>query len=102
VSDDVVAGLLDDMQEYYEAFDFFPLYQLGWALRRGQPMTDHMRDLARQAYDTFTATRRTQVVWTRWPIDLDTAWPVAPGTPLEFDLDPDGDVDEPLQVLVPG
>jgi hypothetical protein len=40
-------------------------------------------------------------VWTRWPIDLEQAWPVEEDTPLDFDLDPDQDVSIPLQVLVP-
>ncbi len=36
-----------------------------------------------------------------WPIDLERARPLEPGTPLDFDLDPDSPVDVPLQVLVP-
>ena len=101
MSAEIVAGLLDDMEEYYGAFDHFPLYLLGWSLRNGAPMTDRMKALARQAYDEFTSRHATQVVWTRWPIDLDNAWPLEPGAELDFDLDPDAPVSEPMQVLVP-
>jgi len=97
----IVAGLLDDMEEYYGAFDHYPLYQLGWSLRQGGPMTQHMKDLAQRAYDQFTSRHATKVVWTPWPIDLERARPLEPGTPLDFDLDPDSPVDVPLQVLVP-
>jgi hypothetical protein len=101
VNGDITAGLLDDMEEYYGAFDHYPLYLLGWSLRNGGPMTDHMTELAQQAYDEFTSRHSTRVVWTRWPIDLESAWPLEPDAELEFDLDPDQSVDIPLQVLVP-
>ena len=97
----IVAGLVDDMEEYWDAFEEFPLYQLGWSLRDGAPMTAAMVALAQQAYDEFTSRHPTRVVLTPWPIDLDQAEPLAPGTPLDFDLDPDGPVGTPLQVLVP-
>jgi len=101
VSAEVVAGLVDDMEEYFDAFEHFPLYQLGWSLRNGRPMTEPMHELARRAYDEFTSRHRTKVVWVPWPIDLDQARAVDPGTALDFDLDPDSPVDVELQVLVP-
>jgi hypothetical protein len=101
VSAQIIAGLLDDMEESYGASGYLPLYELGWSLRDGTPMTERMKDLARQAYDEFTSRHTTKVVWTRWPIDLDNAWPLQPGEELDFDLDPEQSVDIPLQVLVP-
>ena len=98
---DIIAGLLDDMEEYYGAFHHYPLYQLGWSLRNGAPMTPHMIELAQQAYDEFTSRHRTKVVWVPWPLAIEEARPLEPGTPLDFDLDPDASVDVPLQVLVP-
>ena len=32
MSADIIAHLLDEMEEYYGAFDHFPLYLLGWEL----------------------------------------------------------------------
>jgi hypothetical protein len=101
VSAQIVAGLLDDMEESYGACGYLPLHELGWSLRDGAPMTQRMTSLARQAYDEFTSRHATKVVWTRWPIDLDHAWPLGPGDELDFDLDPGQSVETPLQVLVP-
>jgi hypothetical protein len=101
VSAAIIAGLLDDMEESYGACGYLPLYELGWSLRNGGPMTDEMKQLARQAYDEFTCRHATKVMWVRWPIDLDQAWPTSQDDELDFDLDPDGSLDVPLQVVVP-
>jgi hypothetical protein len=101
VNGDIVSGLLDDMEEYYGAFDHYPLYLLGWSLRNGGPMTDRMAELAQQAYIEFTSRHPTKVVWVPWPLPLEQARNLDPGTPLDFDLDPDSPIDEPLQVIVP-
>lgn len=101
MSAEIVVGLLDDMEEEFTHFGCFALYQLGWSLRDGRAMTDEMRRTARSAYDEFTRRHATRLVWARWPIDLSATWPVMADEPLEFDSDPDGPVDEPLQVLVP-
>jgi hypothetical protein len=101
VSAEIVAGLLDDMEESYGACGYLPLYELGWSLRNGAPMTQRMKVLARQALDEFTSRHATKVMWTHWPIDLDNAWPLGPEDELDFDLDPDQSVELPLQVLVP-
>jgi len=103
VSESVATLLVAEMEEYFEHFDHFPLYHLTWVLRgQGPAMTpDEMRAAAQIAYDDFRSRHKIRVVWTRWPIDLETAWPVEDGTPLDFDLDPDQDVSIPLQVLVP-
>jgi hypothetical protein len=101
VSANIIAGLLDDMEESYAANGHLPLYELGWSLRNGRPMTTAMIALAQQAYDEFTSRHRTRVVLTPWPIDLDSSEPLPPDTPLDFDLDPDAPVGALLQVLVP-
>lgn len=101
MSAEIIAGLLDDMEEDFRLFSCVELYLLGWSLRKGAPMTDQMRALARQAYDEFTSRHATRVVWTRWPTDPDNTWPLGPDDELEFDLDPDGPPNGPLQILVP-
>lgn len=99
----VTTLLVGEMEEYFQHFEHFPLYHLTWVLRGQRPAmgSEEMRATAQAAYDDFTSRHQVRVVWTRWPIDLETAWPVEPGTPLDFDLDPDQDVSIPLQVLVP-
>ena len=101
MSAQIIAGLLDDMEESYGANGYLPLYELGWSLRNGAPMTERLNALARRAYDEFTSHQATKVVWTRWPIDLDKAWPLGPDDELDYDLDPDQSAETPLQVLVP-
>jgi hypothetical protein len=101
VSDETIEGLLDEMEEYYGAFDHFPLYLLGWQLNDGSRTVAEKHELARQAFDTFTGRHPSKVVWVKWPLDLDHARPMEPGTPLDFELDPDGPGDAILQVLVP-
>jgi hypothetical protein len=101
VSAEIIARLLENMEEYYGAFDHYPLYQLGWSLRDGAPMTERMHEIAQQAYDEFTSRHPTKVVWVPWPLALEKALPLEPGTPLDFDLDPDSPTDELMQVLVP-
>jgi hypothetical protein len=98
---DHVTRLLDDMEEYYEHFEHYPLYLLGWSLNSRSLSAEQKHALARRAYDGFTSRHPTKVVWSRWPIDLGTVWQLEPDTELDFDLDPDQSVDVPLQVLVP-
>jgi hypothetical protein len=101
VNADVIAHLLDEMEEYYGAFDYFPLYQLGWHLNDKPRTAEEKHALAQAAFDQFSARHAIEVVWVPWPTDLEKARPLEPGTPLDFDLDPEGSVDTPLQVLVP-
>ena len=101
MSSAAVQQLLDEMEEEYTNFGYVALYQLGWQLNDGTRSRAEKDALAQEAYDRFTARHATRVVWSLWPIDLAAASPVEPGTPLEFDMDPDGPLDEPLQVLVP-
>ena len=101
MSAEIVAHLLDEMEEYYGAFDHFPLYLLGWELNDGSRTVAEKHDLARQAFDAFTAGHPSKVVWVRWPLDMERARPLEPGAPLDFELDPDGPSDALLQVLVP-
>lgn len=101
--DDDVRELLEDSEESFWAMDYLPMYEFAWTVRgfgRGHT-PDEVVEISRAAYDLFVERHTLKRVWTRWPIDLDAAWPVEPGTPLDFDLDPDEDVSVPLQVLVP-
>ncbi len=98
---EVIAHLLDEMEEYYGAFDHFPLYLLGWELNNGIRTPEEKHALAQEAYDVFTSRHSTKIVWVPWPLDLEKARPFEPGTTLDFDLDPDSPIDIPLQVLVP-
>jgi hypothetical protein len=99
---EIVATLIDEIAEYFGAFDHFPLYQLGWHLNGLRPTAspEEKRALALRAFETYTAGREVMVVWTRWPIELAEASPLEVGTELDFDLDPDEDISVPLQVLV--
>ena len=97
----IVAKLLDEMDEYYSHFDHFPLYLLGWTLNGEQVLPEKKRELAQQAFDEFTASHPSKVVWVPWPLVLEQARPLEPGTPLDFDLDPEGSGEVLLQVLVP-
>lgn len=101
MSADIVTELLDEMEEYYGAFDYFPLYQLGWHLNDRPRTHEEKHELAKQAFDVFASRHRVQVVWVPWPTDLTKAVPLEPGTSLEFDLDPDSPLDRMMQVLVP-
>jgi hypothetical protein len=101
VSAEIVAHLLDEMEEYYGAFDHYPLYLLGWELNDQKRTAEQKHQLARQAYEEFTSRHTTKIVWVPWPLDLAQARPFEPGTPLDFDLDPEGPADVLLQVLVP-
>jgi hypothetical protein len=101
VSADVIAHLLDEMEEYYGTFDYFPLYQLGWHLNDRPRSAEEKHHLAKQAFDEFATRHRIKVVWVPWPTDLTKAVSLEPGTPLDFDLDPDSPLDQLMQVLVP-
>jgi len=98
---EIVAELLEEMDEYFSHFDHFPLYLLGWTLNGAGVSPEQKRDLAQQAFDQFTAARPSKVVWVPWPLVLEQARPLEPDTPLDFDLDPEGSGDVLLQVLVP-
>jgi len=101
VSAEIIANLLDEMEEYYGAFDYFPLYQLGWHLNDKPRTVEEKHALARRAFDEFASRHSIKVVWVPWPTNLEQAVPLEPGTPLDFDLDPEGPADVMLQVLVP-
>ena len=101
VSAQIVAGLLDDMEESFGANGYLPALRAGLVAPQRRPHDGTMNALARRAYDEFTSRHATKVVWTRWPIDLDKAWPLGPDDELDFDLDPDQSAETPLQVLVP-
>jgi hypothetical protein len=100
--DEVITLLIGEIDEYWEHFEHFPLYQLTWAQDRGfEPATQQMIVRAQRALDAFRADHPSRVVWSRWPIDLEGAWPVEPDATLEFDLDPEAPASGPLMILVP-
>jgi len=101
VNSEIVAHLVAEMDHYFEAFDHFPLYLLGWELNDGSRTVAEKHDLAKQAFEQFTAAHPSTVVLVRWPLDLEQTQPLPPGTPLDFELDPEGPSDSLLQVLVP-
>ena len=101
MSAEVIAHLLDEMEEYYDSFEYFPLYLLGWELNDGARTAEQKQALAQQAFEAFTSRHPTKVVWVPWPLDLEKARPFEPGTPLDFDLDPDSPDRHTMQVLVP-
>ena len=101
MSAEIIAHLLDEMEEYYGAFDYYPLYLLGWQLNDG-------RRTAEEKHDSGSAgVRRVHLApfhqGRLGPVAdrLGAGRPLAPGTPLDFDLDPDSPTDIPMQVLVP-
>ena len=101
--EDDVRELLDDLEESLWAMDYLPMYEFAWTVRgfhRGHSPTE-IKSICQAGYDEFTRTHQLRLVWSKWPIDIEDARPVEPGTPLDFDLDPEGDVSTPLMVLVP-
>ena len=101
MSAEIVAHLLAEMEDYYGSFEHFPLYLLGWELNDGSRTVAEKHELAQAALDVFTRRHPSKVVLVRWPLDLTHTQPLTPGTPLDFELDPDGPSDVLLQVLVP-
>jgi hypothetical protein len=100
VDDHVIAGLLDDMEEYWDAFEHYPLYLLTWGQGRGsEPATELMLARARRALDAFRAAHPARLVWAHSPAQLEPNRPVEPGGTLVLDRAPDSD--EPMMVLVP-
>lgn len=95
--------LLMDLDETLEAQGYIPLYDFAWTLRgyeRGlQP--SEIEQISHEAYAELTSRSPMVLMWTTWPNDVDKAWPAEEGTELDFDLDPDEPVDEPLLLLVP-
>ena len=79
------------------------MYEFAWTVRgfHRDHSPEQIVQICQAAYDEFTRRHRLRLVWSRWPTDLENAWPADPDTPLDFDLDPDGDVSTPLLVLVP-
>ena len=69
MSAEIIAHLLDEMEEYYGAFDHFPLYLLGWDLN------DRVSHSPRKETSSPAGVRRvhgaspTKVVWVAWPLD---------------------------------
>ena len=96
--------LVVDLEETIEGQGWLPMYDFMWTLR-GYDLdltTEQMLSLCADVHAELIVKHRLRLVWTNWPIDIDDAWTAGPGTKLDFDLDPDASVDEPLLVLIPG
>ena len=101
MSAEIVAHLVAEIDEYYEAFDHFPLYLLGWELNDGLRTVEQKHELAQRALDEFRASHPSKVVLVKWPLDLEHTRPLEPGAPLDFELDPEGPSEATIHVLVP-
>jgi hypothetical protein len=96
--------LLLDLATSLEREGSLPLYTFAWSLRsqdRGLREED-IGVLARRAYDLLTRTRALRLEWVTYA-DPVHGQPAAPGTPLDFELHPDLDLEapEPFLALVP-
>jgi hypothetical protein len=96
-------NLVMDLEETIEGQGWLPMYDFAWTLR-GYDLdltAEQIQTLSIDVHAELVAKYGLRLVWTNWPIDIDEAWPAEPGTALDFDLDPDGSVNDPLLVLVP-
>lgn len=100
---DVVATLLDEVEEELEACGILGLYHFTWTLRglRAGVPDEEFPDICRAAYAHLRSRHALTLVWVRWPMRVEEASPVEPGTPLNFDIDPDAPVSTPMLALVP-
>ena len=99
----LVDRLLDDVQEEYDFDHVLPLYVFAWSLAgMGVDRSDpEFNVICRRTYDTFVERHPDlRLVWVPWPIDVAQARPVAPGTTIDLDLDPEAPTDTPLLALV--
>ena len=80
MSAEIIAHLLDEMEEYYGAFDYYPLYQFSAGISTTKPRTTRARSAnwLDRRIDEFTSRHSTKVVWVPWPTDLEQADPLAP------------------------
>ncbi|WP_211357316.1 hypothetical protein [Nocardioides rubriscoriae] len=96
------AELVMDLEETLEAQGYLPMYDFVWTLRgygKGLDLAQ-MNALSFDVYEELMDRYSLRLMWATWPIDTGAAWPADPKTPLDFDLDPDGPLSEPLLVLV--
>ena len=98
----VPSGVLEDLEEILDAEGLLPLYQVAWTLSGSVDRDDdRFVGLCREVFDSFCARHPDlRLVWVPWPIDVAQARPVAPGTAIDLDLDPDAPADTPLLALV--
>ena len=93
---------LEDLDEEIESMGHVLVGHFFWILRGLRlGLTDaEMLDLSRAAYPVVCERYDLRLVWSYWPTHVRPTWPAAEGTPLEFDLDPEGSGTDPLLVLV--
>ena len=66
VSAEIIAHLLDEMEEYYGAFDHYPLYQFSAGISTTSVRTTRARSTSSGSsrhIDEFTSRHSTKVVW---------------------------------------
>lgn len=94
--------LLMDLTETVESQGYLPMYDFAWTLR-GYATGLDPEDVAAISMDVYKELVRKyplQLMWTMWPIDTERAWAAEDDTTLDFDLDPQSPLDQPLLVLV--
>ncbi|MDO9456589.1 hypothetical protein [Nocardioides sp.] len=98
----LLEDFLSEIQETLESEGVILVGHFVWILRgmeRGLN-TSEMLQLSGEAYSVVRQRYDVQLMWTDWPMNLDTARSADDSTPLGFDLDPDGSLVEPLLCLV--
>ena len=103
INDEIHDELLMDLEETLEGQGYVYMYDFAWILRGYELGLDAamIEAASHKAYLEFVSRHPLRLMWTVWPKDIEGAWPAEPGTELDFDLDPDGPVDEPMLILVP-
>lgn len=101
-AESVLPLVLEDLEEIFESEGMLPLYQVAWTMSGSVSRDDDRFDgLCREVFETFRNRHPDlQLVWVPWPIDVSQARPVANGTAIDLDLDPDAPTDTPLLALV--
>lgn len=99
----ILRELIEDLEEILQGQGYVYMYDFAWTLRGyecGLTATE-ITSISLLAHREMTSRFPLRLMWTTWPSDIDRAWPAAADTELDFDLDPDGPLNEPLLVLVP-
>lgn len=94
--------LLVDLEAALAVQGYVGLYEFAWTLRgydRGLTAAQ-IKAISAELYPTFVDRFDLRLMWSRWPTDLEKAWPAAPDVELDFDLDPDAPVTEPFLILL--